>query len=404
MTSGWIDPHHEHIAHQEKQLQQSPPEELDVSLVDLLIVLGRHIRLLTIAPLVVGLAALGASFLMKPIYTASTQLLPPQQQQSGAMAALLGSVGGLAGSLGGMAGLKTPADQWIGLLKSRAVADALVDKFELQKIYESEYRFQARDGLAASTRITTGKDGLIDIEVDDRDPGRAAKMANAYVDELQRLTKTLAVTEAAQRRLFFQKQLSDAKDGLVKAEIALKESGVSLGTLKASPEVAVGQVAQLQAAVVAQEVKVSVMRGSLTENNPEFRLALSELSSLRSQLSRVELDTPPQRQGNNAQYISRYREFKYHETLFELFAKQYEMARADEARDGAIIQIVDAAQVPEYKSKPKRGLIAVLATALAFIVLSIHVLVSHAMRRYKAQPEGQAKMAELRNSLRWRHD
>ena len=256
----------------------------EVSLIDLALVLARRLRLLVWLPLGVGVFVLGISFAMKPIFTASTKLLSPQQPSSTA-AALLGSIGGAAGALGGsLAGLKNPADQWVGLLKSRVISDAIVKRFKLQALYETQYEFQARNALAGNSRITVGKDGLIDIEVDDESPERAAQMTVAYVEELQRLTNTLAITEASQRRLFFQRQLADAKAGLIKAEVALNEGGINANVLKTSPAAAVAQLAQAQAALAAQEVKLSVMRGSMTENNPEFKQAALELASLREHL------------------------------------------------------------------------------------------------------------------------
>lgn len=373
----------------------------EFSLIDAAIVLARQLWLLLGLSVVAGLLALGISFQITPTYTASTQILPPQQ--SSTAAAMLGSLAGAtAGVLSGnLPGLKNPSDQWVALLKSRAIADALVRQFQLQELYEARYVFQARDALAGNSRITAGKEGLIDIEVDDVDPQRAAKLVVAYVDELQRLTTTLAVTEAAQRRLFFERKLQESKASLIKAETALKEGGISANVLKTNPDTAVSQLAQAQAAVSAQEVKVAVMRGSLTENNPDYRQAARELASLRDQVRQIEQATPGQGQGDAAQYVARYREFKYHETLFDLFARQYELARADEARDGALIQLVNPVLVPEYKSRPKRGQMAVLSTLLTLAVLSIGVLLRQGLRQYGQGVEGAAKLQALRQAL-WR--
>jgi tyrosine-protein kinase Etk/Wzc len=373
------------------------------SLLDVVVVLARRWRLLAFLPLGIGLVTLAIAFAIPPTFTASTQLLPPQQPSSAAVA-MLGSLSSVAGALGGgVAGLKNPTDQWIGLMRSRAVADALVERFGLKTLYEADYQFQARDGLAARTRIAAGRDGLITIEVDDKSAERAAKIATAYVEELQHLMTTLAVTEAAQRRLFFQRQLQSTKEELVKAEIALKGGGISADVVKTSPTAAVGQLAQAQAALAAQEVKVAVMRGSMTENNPEYRQAALELESMREQMKRAERDQPAGRGSEaSAKYIARYREFKYYETLYDLFARQYEMARADESREGAVVQVVDPAQVPEYKSQPKRAKMAILATVLSFMVTLVYVLTRDAWQNMSRQPEGQRRLAELRRALRLR--
>lgn len=372
--------------------------ELEISLIDLLGVLLAHKRLLTLLPLCIGALALAASFLITPSFTASTKLLPPQQQQGTGLAALLGAAGagGLTGALGSVGGLKNPSDQWIGLLKSRAIADALLDRFKLQALYESKYRFQARQTLEANTKITAGKDSLIEIEVTDQSPERASQLASAYVEELQRLTNTLAVTEASQRRLYFQTQLAEAKTNLINAQIQLKRVGVSQDVLKTTPEAAVGRVAQIQAAIAALEVRISVMRKSMTESSPELQATLAELTALRGQQLTAERDGPSGQGGND--YIARYREFKYYETLFELLARQFEMAKADEARDGALIQVVDVAQIPEYKSKPKRGLIALLSTALAFALCAAAILARQALRDYGRTAQGQERLSRLKQA------
>lgn len=375
--------------------------EDEISLFDLLVVLLNHKLLLVLLPLAVGVVALGISFLIRPVYTASAQILPPQQQQGSGLAALLGgSGGGLGAALGAVSGLKNPSDQWVGFLKSRVISDALVDRFKLQVEYESQYRTQARDNLGRNSNISAGKDGLIDIEVTDHDPKRAAQIANAYIEELQKLMKTLAVTEASQRRLFFEKQLKDAKDNLVRAETELKQTGVSADVMKTSPEAAVTKVAQNQAAIAALEVKVSVMKGGLTDRSPELQQALAELAALRGQLRLAE-QTLPAGQSGGSEYVSRYREFKYYETLFEMLARQFELARSDEARDGALIQVVDPAQIPEIKSGPRRAQIALVATAVSFVLLVIFVLMRQGFRNFGTTAEGREKLNQLRRAW-WR--
>ncbi len=381
-----------HSARADEPLRSSE----EISLLDLALVFVRHWRAFLIVPLLAGCLGFGVSLLMKPVFTASVRFMPPQQS-SGA-SALLGSLSGLAGVVAGgsMGSLKNPAEQWIGLLKSRSIADALLDRFGLLKVYETEYRFQARDTLAGNTRISSGKDGLILVEVDDRSPESAAKIANAYVEELQKMSKTLAVSEAAQRRVFFERQLTETKNNLIKAEIALKQSGLGTGVLKTSPAAAVSALAQLQAQVTALEVRVSVMRSSMTDNNAELQQSLAELRSLRSQLAKAQQADLSSGTGEGADYVSRFREFKYHETLFDLLARQYEMARSDEARDGALIQVVDAAQPPEWKSKPRRLVIAVLAAGLGFILVAMYAIAAGAVRHYRADPRNADKFQALR--------
>lgn len=323
--------------------------------------LRRGWRLLIAMPMLAGLLGLAVAFMIPPMFTARTTLLPPQQAQSSALAALA-SLGGALGGLAGGAAARTPADQFVALMRSHSSMDALIDRFGLVQVYDVELRFDARRTLEERSRMSVGrKDGLITVEVDDRDPKRAAELANAFVDELRRLTSTLAISEAQQRRVFFETQLRQARDGLSKAQQALQASGFDQGTLRAEPRAAAEAFARVEAQLRAAELRLQALRTTLAEGATELRQAQAAAAALRSQLATLER---PARGGADADYIDRYREFKYQETLFETFARQYEAARLDESREGALLQVVDKAVPPERKSKPSRALIA-LGSALA---------------------------------------
>jgi uncharacterized protein involved in exopolysaccharide biosynthesis len=372
------------------------PEDDEISLLDLLQVVADNLRLLILGPLAAGLLALGISFTIAPTFTATTKFMPPQQQQSAA-ASMLQSLGALGGLAGAATGLKNPADQYVAFMKSRTVQDALVDRFKLIDRYESKYKDSARKALDGNVLIASGKDGLITIDASDKDPAFAAQLANAYVEELGHLLSRLAVTEAQQRRLFFEKQLSNAKTNLIKSEQALKASGLNSNVLKTNPVAAVEGLAKLKAGIAAQEIKLASMRGYLTESAPDFRQAQTELAAMRSQMTRAEKEEPAT-SGAESDYISKFREFKYHETLFELFAKQYEMARIDESREGAVIQVVDPAIAPELKSKPKKATIAMLTTLAAGFALLLFVFIRQALRGAAQTPETAKKMGNLRRA------
>jgi tyrosine-protein kinase Etk/Wzc len=375
---------------------QSDPDE--INLLDLLQVVAENLRLLVLGPLAVGLIALGITFMIRPIFTATTVFLPPQQQQSAA-AGLLQSLGVLGGLAGAATGVKNPNDQYVSFLKSVYIEDRIIGRFKLKERYEADLQMEARKTLEENVRINSGKDGLITVDVDDKDASIAAKMANAHVEELNNLMQRMAVTEAQQRRAFFEIQLLSTKDKLTKAEIALRASGVNSSALKSNPENAVAVVARVQAEIAAQEVKLSSMRTYLAESAPAFKVALSELAALRSQFNKLEKtnDTPS---ATDSDYVSRFRDFKYYETLFELFAKQFEIAKVDESKEGAVIQVLDVAEPPEKKSKPKRALIAILATLVSAILLLLFVFSRHGFRRLAADPDGLDRLEKLGRSIR----
>jgi uncharacterized protein involved in exopolysaccharide biosynthesis len=321
----------------------------------------------------------------------------PQQQQSGAMAALQ-SLGALAGVAGAAAGLKSPADQFVSLIQSTSIADRLIDRFKLIDVYESEMRTDARKTLDKQTNVSAGKkDNLITITVDDHDPQRAADIANGYVEELRRLTSDLALTEAQQRRLYFEGQMNSTKGKLADAQKALQSSGINQGALRADPSSAAVEYAQMKAEVTGAEVRLQSMRNYLTEDSPDIKRALGNLTALRTQLAKAEAaDTSS---GNN-DYVSKLREFKYQEALFEFFSKQFEMAKVDEGRDGMVIQVVDIAQAPERKSKPKKALIALLTAFGTGFLLLAFVLLRQMTRNSRQSPEIAAKLDQLHSSLR----
>ena len=340
-----------------------------LSLIDVFDLIVNHLRLLLLGPLLIGLSALALSYTFTPVFTATTKFLPPQQQQ-GAAAMMLQSLGALGGLAGATSGLKNPADQYVSFLKSRSLQDALIDRFKLKERYDEKFRQDTRKTLDANSVITSGKDGLITVEVDDPDPQIAASIANGYVEELAKLVHRLALTEAQQRRIFFEAQLQETKDKLANAEQALRVSGINSSVVKATG-MAVARIAQLQAQITAQEIKLASMRGYLNEFSGDFKQAQTELAAMRSQLASTDKDEPGAIRGG--EYVTRFRDVKYFETLFELFAKQFELAKIDEAREGAVMQVLDVALPPERKSRPKRILVALVSALAAGLLLLLFV-------------------------------
>ncbi len=314
-----------------------------------------------------GALGYAASWAFTPTYVSTTLFIPPQQQQGGAAAALA-SLSALSGLLGG--GARTPTDQYITMLKSVTVSDRVIQRFGLAKVYGTEFKEQTRKRLARRVVIETDKkDGLIRLEVEDADPKRAAAMANDYVEELRILTSHLAVTEAQQRRMFFEHLLDETRRSMVAAQVALEGSGFSPGAIKAEPMSAAEGYAKLKAQLTAAQVKLEVARNALAETSPQVRQLAAEVDALSGQLQRLQSNARGGEQ--DADYLSRYRDFKYQETLFELYAKQYELARLDEAREGAIIQVVDPAEPAELKHFPLRAVFAVLGAALGLAAAAL---------------------------------
>ena len=381
----------------------------EISLLDLAIVLAKFKKLILGLPVLVGALTVGATLLMTPIFTATTAILPPQQSQSTA-SALLGQLGGLAGIAGAAAGIKNPSDLYVGMLKSRTVADAMIARFDLVNYYEDEFAEDARKSLENVSSFTAGKDGIITISVDDKDPELAAKMANAYVEELNKLTEVLAVTEASQKRLFFERQMVDARDRLVAAEIearsAMERGG--LASIDAQGQAMIGVTARLRGQISVKEVEIGAMRAFAAEENPRLKAAQQELLALQTELARIE-GASALREGQagaessaGATNLQLLRNVKYYETLYQMLAQQFELAKIEEAKDSALIQVLDTAIPPERKSKPKRALIVILAVLAAGFVAVLIAFMKEAALRAAEDPESAERMQLFKMYLSWR--
>jgi uncharacterized protein involved in exopolysaccharide biosynthesis len=382
----------------------------DVSLLDLLIVIGKQKRFLAISTLSVGMLALIITLLIPKRFTATTTVLPPQQGSS-LSAALLSQVGNL-GALGSLAsgglGLKNPADMTIALLKSRSVEDAMIKRFDLMRIYKAKVPSDARKSLENHASIDSNiKDGLIRIEIEDRDPKRASDMANAYVDEYQKFSQHLAIGEAGQRRLFFEQQLVEAKNNLAGAEEALKASQQKSGMIQldSQAKALIESVAALRAQITAKEVQIRSLSLSETPNNPDVLMAREQLGALQSQLRQLggsqsgedsDLIVPRGKIPEaGMDYVRKLRDVKYNELIFELLAKQFELAKLDEAREGAVIQVVDPAVVPDKKSFPRISLIVPAVTFVWILFAVFGILFSEGLRRVGKRPEDHQKLRAL---------
>jgi uncharacterized protein involved in exopolysaccharide biosynthesis len=390
-------------------------QEEEITLLNLLAIVAKHKRMIIRAVVASAVIASAIAILIPNRYTATTALLPPQQQSSlaSALASQLGGIGVLGTVAGKDLGLKNPSDIYVGMLKSRVVADSLIQQFDLLTVYSDKKMADAREDLDKASDVQADKDGFITISVEDKDRQRAAALANAYVVELRKLTGTLAVTEAAQRRVFFAQQLQKSKDDLADAEVALKRMQQKTGLIQLDGQAAaiIESVTKAQAQIAAKEVQLQAMQSYATEQNPNLVFLRQELSGLYAQLAKLE----QQRNSGGGdirvptagvpeaglEYIRRLRDVKYYETIFELLAKQFEVAKLDEAREGSIIQVVDLAVLPDKKSFPPRALIVIGATVLTFFGAVLWAVLAESLACKQDNPKVQQQLTEIKGLFSW---
>ncbi len=388
-------------------------DEDEINLLDYLIVILKRKKL--ILGITFGAAIITAiiSLIMPPIYKAETRILPPQQSNSSLAIGMLSQVAVVPEVASSILGLKTPGELYIGMLKSRTVADNIIDRFNLMELYRAKYREDARKRLVkdALEANLDRKSGIITIGVEDKDPKRAADMANAFVEELKNLTKGLAVTEAAQRRLFFEEQLKDTKVALMRSEDELKGFQEKTGALHIDTQAkaVIESIANLRAQIAAKEVELKVMRTYSTLNNPDLQQVEEALKGMKGELSKLEakggsqspdpLMSTGRMPAVGTEYMRKLRDLKFNETLYELLTKQYEAAKLDEARDAAVIQVVDKAIPPEKRVKPKRSLMVIIATFTGFFLSIFAAFFMEYKERASNDPENKERFEILRRYI-----
>jgi capsule polysaccharide export protein KpsE/RkpR len=363
-------------------------------------------KLLGIAVLAIVALGSAVALLLPRRYIATTVILPTQQGGSAgaSMMAQLSSLGNMAGVGSSALGIRNPNDLQVALLKSRTVEDAMAARFHLQALYHAKYLSSARKRWEKQTFIESGlKDGLIRLSVTDRDPRRAAELANGWVEQYRRFSATLAVSEASGRRLFFERQVTEARENQARAEEELKQTEQRTGVMELDGQAhaMIAAAAMLRAQVAAKQVEIQAIRQFAADENPDLERAREELSSLEAQLAAMDvahdrrsgdLVAPKGTVSQAGLEYARPGEVKHRETVVSLLMRLYEMARVDEARQGSQAQVVDAAAVPDRPVSLFRiwivlGALLVslplplpLALALALATEAIEVLRAHLRR------------------------
>lgn len=381
--------------------------ENEPSLLDYLLILYKRRRMIAILTVGVTLIAVAVCFLIPKTYRAETRILTPTNRGviGGQFLGQLGNVGGL--DLSSYTGLKSTSELYIALTKSRPVLDAVIDRFNLMKLYRTSYRTDARNQLL--TRLRTQDDkrsGIITIAFDDKEPRRAADIANAFVEELRTVNRGLAISEASQRRLFYEEQIRDVRESLIKAEESMKGFQEQTGAVKIDDQAkaVIQSIAQLRAQIAAKEVQLKVMRTYATRYNPDIQRAEEEVRGMREQLGRLEARGGSGRDSlaptgripqMGTDYIRRMRELKFNETLYEILMKQLEVAKLDEARDATVIQVVEKAIAPEKKFGPRRMRITAVAGTIALVVSLLLAFAGEYIDRVRQNPSAAAKLSLL---------
>lgn len=371
--------------------------------------------------------SIGIAFLIPKQYKASASIMPPDQQNSGAvMLAALAGRGGL-GSLGsiasGLLGEHTTTALFVNLLQSGTVRGHLIDRFNLQHVYRTRYRFTAAKRLARHTKISDDKkSGVVTVEVEDTDPVRARDMAQAYLDELNKLVNKTSTSAARQERIFIERRLQDVQNGLEHAQLELSEFSSKNSTvdIKEQTRAMVDAGARVQGELLVQQAGLQSLRQIYGDSNVRVKETNARIAALQQDIeqmtgssaplsevrglgsvSDVSADKgelyPPLRQLPRlaVPYADLYRRVKVQEAVFELLTQQYEMARLEEAKDIPVISVIDAPGIPEKKSFPPRLIMIAVLTFLSLATAAALILLREGWSKLSADDPRKALAAEV---------
>lgn len=357
-------------------------EEDEINLLDYWRVIVRRKVLIGAIVFIAIVASVIYSLITPPIYSSTTSIFPPQQESSSMASGIMSQLGGgLGGLAGGFLGISTPVDTWLAILKSETIREAMIHRFNLMNVFEAKSMEEARNSLGGMVKIAKSKEGFISVTVEDKDPKRAAILANAFVEELDKINKGIMTTSGRRMRVFVEKRLDEAKVELTKAEEAIKVFQETNRAVKIDDQsrAVIDAIGSVKGLLMAKEVELQTLLSYATPYNPQAGILKTHVEELRERLRELEegkrmptnptskdIFIPTAKMPDLAlQYARLLRDTKVQQTLYELLTQQYEMARIQEAKDTPTVQVLDMAQVPEMRSKPKRRQIVMLFTITA---------------------------------------
>lgn len=389
--------------------------EPDINLLDLLIALGQEKWTLIVVTFLAAITGVVVSLVTPATYVSRTSIMPSQQSGGGGGGlASLGSLAGLAGlgALSNMAsGIKSSDEMFIALMRSQSVQSALIEQFKLKERYGARNTEEARQALNLNVVILADKkSGMLFVDAQDKDPEFAAQLANAQVKELNVVLSRLAVTEAQQRRAYYEQQIIKTQAKIPQLELEYKEAQKSSGLEVAS---LLSEAGTLPGQIAAKELQLQVLSKFATTQNPELKRLAAEISALRTQLAKYELSKSESKtsdpskpvqstESTKTKFVQKatqaYNTLKIQEALLDGYVKQLELAKVDEAKEGPTVQVVDEAIAPEMRAKPERKKLVIAYTVTGLIVALVLATLRALLRHIQSTSEGLQRWSQLKRA------
>lgn len=353
---------------------------IDIKISQIGLLAKHHWRKLVLAGSCGALVGLSLAFSLPPRFVSKETLILPSQSSAGASLQALGQLSALAGGSVGIGVPRPSVETAVAILRSRLIAEHVIRANDLRMVYKVDTVEDAVKELEEVVKIVGSKEGVIAIHVDADSPALAASVASSYFPAFRSVSKDLSIVEAQARRKFFEAQVVEAADQLVRAETALLAVQTKLSVFSPSDQgrALVDATARLAAMIASKETELSGVEIYASKDNPQVKRLKAEIESLRTQLSRLEGQKPKNGSTNeinsksipgtaaaSVEYVRGFREFKYREAVYESVLRQLELARLDEAKDSVYLQVLDTANLPVKKAGPSKLRYALLCGSIA---------------------------------------
>ncbi len=398
--------------------RESRPEKVDIYSYLTILVSYRRFIFLNLVGVCLIVAIL--SFLLPSWYRATTTILPPVGEALGlpSTSSLTGAVSGVASSFS-LPFMASPSDVIAAILKSRTVGEAVVQKENLMKTYKTRSIQEALEELFSHTQIRVTPEGLISLSFEDKDRIKAAKVANRFVEELDRINRETSTSQAKSARVFIEERLTQTQKELTQAEENLRKFQEENKTILLDDQMkaAIEKAAELKAQMVATEIQLNLLSQNLSPSHPQIKSLRNKIGEIKKQLqilqvgnqkesadSKTVLDVPFAEVPSLSLKLARLvREVKIQEQIFELLTQQYEQYKIQETKDTPTIQILDKAVPPERRARPKRTLLVMLSGILSIFASTVFIFGLEYFRRSKQRnPEAFERLEALFGV--WRKD
>ena len=382
----------DHLAHAEIE------EEQGIDLVAVVAALLGEWKIALAVFVLVSVLGLAYVHSLKPQYVASASFLPTQgHTEADALASIFSARG--------------PGALYIGLLRSRAVMDEIIDRNHLLQLFGTTSHETGRAILAGKTGFSEGADSIITITVRDKNAPDAAMMANAYLQGLQDLSNKMAQAQAAQTRQFFNRELQQQREELNVAQAALAAKQQKTGEVAPETQAALGisNIAGLRGQITGLQVQLSALLQGATEQNPQVQRLRSQIAALEAQERTQETGAAPTPVGAAPAAIriptigldlqAAQREVADRSSLVNSLTKQYESAQLDEQFSHTAFEVIDQAFAPETKAWPPKGPYTYACFGAGVVAALFAVVLRLLGRRVWADPNHRQALRRLREAF-----